>query len=334
MPSHTRLSFETVTNELERVLNKRGFSPERAQLAARLFAEASQDGVYSHGLNRFGRFIAMIENGSIRVDAEPVKLKGLGAIEQWDGQLGPGNLNAYTMMQRALSLAGQHGIGMVALRNTNHWMRGGTYGWQAADAGYIGICWTNTNQNLPPWGANEARIGNNPLIIAVPREEGHVVLDMAMSQFSYGALTSYQKKGQQLPVPGGYTRNGELTTDPAAIEESYRPLPIGFWKGSGLSILLDMAASVLSEGKSTCEIESDPLKETELSQCFLAISVFASNTIAEKIVQTTIHHLHESSTDEGQRVYYPGERTLAKRKENKAQGIPVDDDIWDTIKSM
>ena len=57
-------------------------------------------------------------------------------------------------------------------------MRGGTYGWQAADAGLIGICWTNTMPNLPPWGAEVPRIGNNPLVVAVPRPDGHVVLEV------------------------------------------------------------------------------------------------------------------------------------------------------------
>src|SRR5206468_5083874 len=144
-------------------------------------------------------------------------------LERWDGGRGVGNLNAYACMEAAISLARRHGIGCVALANTNHWMRGGTYGWQAADAGLIGMCWTNTLPNLPPWGATVPRIGNNPLVIAVPRGKGtgeHVVLDMAMSQFSYGALASYRRRHEALPVPGGFDESGELTRDPEAIENS------------------------------------------------------------------------------------------------------------------
>ena len=112
-------------------------------------------------------------------------------------------------MARAIALSREHGIGCVAMANTNHWMRGGTYGWQAADAGVIGICWTNTMPNVPPWGGAEPAIGNNPLVIAVPRAKGHVVLDMAMSQFSYGALESYRKRGELLPVEGGFDARGK-----------------------------------------------------------------------------------------------------------------------------
>src|SRR5262245_20616180 len=144
-------------------------STARADLSARLFAEASRDGVASHGLCRFLRFLRMIDNGSVDVHADPVLVESFGALERWDGRRGPGNLNAWSSMTRAIQLARQHGIGCVALANTNHWMRGGAYGWQAAEAGVIGLCWTNTLPNLPPWGDTVPRVGNNPLVIAVPR---------------------------------------------------------------------------------------------------------------------------------------------------------------------
>ena len=53
-------------------------------------------------------------------------------------------------------------------------MRGGTYGWQAAEAGMIGICFTNTIANMPPWGGIDPRLGNNPLVIAVPRKRAGI----------------------------------------------------------------------------------------------------------------------------------------------------------------
>ena len=223
-----RIPFDDVVSELTRVLASLGFSPSRARQSATLFAETHLDGVASHGLNRFPRFVLQIKAGIVRPDAEPALIARFGPWEQWDGQLGPGNLNATAATERAIALARENGIGLVALRNTNHWMRGGTYGWQAADAGAIGICWTNTLPNLPPWGAADPRVGNNPLVIAVPRPNGHVVVDMALSQFSYGALALYRSRGETLPVPGRFDTGDQLTRDPAAIEASKRPLPIGF----------------------------------------------------------------------------------------------------------
>src|SRR6516162_1277739 len=258
-----RVPSEHVQEVLREILKKLDFSPERAVLCARLFTEASRDGVHSHGLGRFPRFVRGIRTGLGNVHATPELAAARGSLERWTGRGGVGNLHAWQSMERAIALARMHGVGWVALAHTNHWMRGGTYGWQAAEAGVIGICWTNTMPNLPPWGSSAPLLGNNPLVIAVPRPQGHVVLDMAMSQFSYGALESYRKRGQLLPVDGGFDPEGRLTRDPGAIEASGRPLPIGYWKGSGLALMLDLLAGLLSGGRVTHEIVADPERESD-----------------------------------------------------------------------
>jgi len=331
-----RIPYDELFDGLLRVLLNLNFEQQRARLCARLFAEASRDGVYSHGLNRFPQFARMIRNGIIAVDAEPELVARSGSLERWDGKRGPGNLNAYRCMDRAIALSREHGIGCVALANTNHWMRGGSYGWQAAEAGAIGICWTNTMANLPPWGASDPRVGNNPLIIAVPRAKGHVVLDMAMSQFSYGTLVSYRMRGEQLPVEGGFDAAGQLTRDPAAIEASKRPLPIGYWKGSGLALMLDMVGALLSGGCATYQIPADTERETDLSQVFIAVDLSSvdrastSMSLADQIVE----HLQSSSVADGVQVRYPGERVLRTRKENMANGIPVEPSIWREVQGL
>jgi 3-dehydro-L-gulonate 2-dehydrogenase len=148
-----RVPFDELCGALRRAMEGLGLKGKRAELCARLFAETTRDGVYTHGLNRFPRFVETVKNGSVIVDAESVKTAGMGAIERWDGRSGVGNLNAWASMQRAMELAKTHGIGGVALANTNHWMRGGSYGWQAVENGMFAICWTNTLANLPAWGA-------------------------------------------------------------------------------------------------------------------------------------------------------------------------------------
>ena len=332
-----RVPFEEVRERLGHVLRGLGFGDERAELCARLFAETTCDGVYSHGVNRFARFVAMVRNGSVVPAAEPVVVSGFGAMERWDGQRGPGNLNAYAAMDRTIAMSREHGIGCVAMANTNHWMRGGTYGWQAADAGVIGICWTNTMPNQPPWGGMEPAIGNNPLVIAVPRAKGHVVLDMAMSQFSYGALESYRKRGELLPVPGGFDTEGRLTSDPGAIEQSQRLLPVGYWKGSGLAVVLDMVAAMTSLGNATHRIANDSLRETRLSQMFVAIDARALGDAArmEGIADEVVESLRRSQPAEaGRPVRYPGENTLRLREENRRLGLPIEEAVWQEICGM
>jgi 3-dehydro-L-gulonate 2-dehydrogenase len=317
-----RIPFDELHQTLAAALRSLGFEAGRALLCARLFAETTRDGVYTHGVSRFPRFVRMIRVGRIVIHATPTLTASYSALERWDGKCGPGNLNAWQSMERAITLARIHGAGIVALANTTHWMRGGTYGWQAADAGVIGICWTNTLPNLSAWGSAEARLGNNPLILAVPRPAGHIVLDMAMSQFSYGALAAYRERSELLPVDGGFDSAGNLTRDPAAIEASQRPLPIGYWKGSGLSLMLDLIAATLAGGLATHQIPRDPERETGISQFFLAIDHSALGTlqVADAIV---------ASLD----TRYPGQRTLELRAENLALGVPVDPKLWRQIQN-
>lgn len=332
-----RIPFEQVQQTLAAALRKLGFSTDRADTCARLFAEATRDGVYTHGINRFPRFAETIRNGRVDVSAEPVVTGRFGALERWDGRRGPGNLNALAAMERAIALGREHGIGCVALGNTNHWMRAGTYGWQAAEAGLIGICWTNTMPNLPPWGGAERVIGNNPLVIAVPRAGGPVVLDMAMSQFSYGQLESYRKRGEMLPVDGGFDAEGNLTRDPAAIESSWRPLPIGYWKGSGLSVVLDMIAAMMSLGQATHEIADDPVLETGVSQMFVTMNpdAFGPSQRAAQIADEVVSSLHNCpAAAHNARVRYPGEQTLRLRAENMKLGLPVEPAVWEVILAM
>jgi 3-dehydro-L-gulonate 2-dehydrogenase len=330
-----RVPYPELLNTLVRALLRAGFESVRAARCAQLFAESSRDGVYSHGLNRFPLFLSMTRSGIIDIRAEPALLTSLGALERWDGKVGPGNLNAYHCMGRALGLANQHGMGCVALANTNHWMRGGTYGWQAAEAGFIGICWTNTCPNLPPWGSPEPRIGNNPLVIAVPRADGHIVLDMAMSQFSYGALASYRMRGELLPVNGGYDLDGRLTRIPEAIEASHRPLPIGYWKGSGLALMLDLMAGILSGGRTTHQIAAEPAKETGLSQVFIAFSIaqLGDAAVAE-LSNQVIQHFQSSGEENSEKVRYPGERVQQTRHENLANGVPVEPAVWEQVQQL
>jgi 3-dehydro-L-gulonate 2-dehydrogenase len=334
-----RVPYSDLYAALLRATEHLGLRGERAALCARLFAETTRDGVYTHGLNRFPRFAEMVANGCINVNAEPTHISGEAALERWDGNLGPGNTNARAAMERTIALSRQHGLGCVALANTNHWMRGGSYGWQAADAGVFAICWTNTLANLPAWGAASPTLGNNPLVIAIPGSPAspHVVLDMAMSQFSYGALSAYAARGAQLPVPGGYDASGNLTTDPAAIEASGRALAIGYWKGSGLSLVLDMLAAMLSGGHAAHQIPRESTRESGVSQVFLAIdpSSFASRPDLDRIAAGVLQSLLDATPiDPTRPIRYPGEQTLHLREENLRLGVPVDPTVWAKLQSL
>ena len=332
-----RIAYKTMVQQFARVLQKKGFGPEDAAEAAEIFAQNSLSGVYSHGLNRFPRTVRYLDCGHIDPSAKATCEQSAGALERWNGHRGFGPLNARRAMQRACELAKEYGIGCVALGNNHHWMRGGTYGWQAAEQGLIGICWSNTMPNLPAWGARDHRLGNNPIVFAVPRAGGdHLLLDCAISQFSYGKLQSAALAGQQLPVPGGYDAQGQPTTDPVALQQTRRVFPIGYWKGSGLSVALDLICTLLSGGNSVCKIGTFG-EEVGLNQVFIAADParFQSQEQTEAIVEEILADLKRSEPEtEGGEVCYPGERMARTRRENLEQGIPVVEEIWNSVLAM
>lgn len=330
--SDLKIPFFEVQFTLQSILSKYGFSENRAKLCSELFAKTDLDGVRSHGVNRFPLFLEFIKKGHVKPDNFPTLQSRIAMFERWDGNLGPGNLNAHFAMDRAITLAGEFGIGCVALAHTNHWMRGGNFGWQAVEAGCIGICFTNTIPNMPTWGGSEPILGNNPLVVAIPRENSPVVLDMAMTQFAYGKMSLYAQKGQKLPYQGGFDDSGNLTKDPATILKNHLALPMGLWKGAGLSLVLDLLASILSGGDSTHQIgeEGDEFGLSQVFLCFDPVKLELMDWMAEK-TDSVLENLKNSAVFDSEEVRFPGEKVIEIRKKNLENGIPINEIIWSKL---
>jgi 3-dehydro-L-gulonate 2-dehydrogenase len=327
-----RVAYSEVLQTLEKILLNKGFTEDKAFLCAYLFTNASLDGVASHGLDRFPVFLEMIRKQLVLPNQEADLLDSYGVFERWNGNLGPGPLNAHQCMDRAIRISKEFGVGIVAIQNTNHWMRAGNYGWQAAEAGCIGICFTNTKPNMPAWGGSEPKLGNNPLVIAIPRSKGHIVLDMAMSQFSYGKLKTYLREGKEMPFDAGFDTHGNLTKSPENVISNELALPIGLWKGAGLSLLLDMLATILSGGKATFQV-GESGEESGLSQVFICLDAakIGIKEWSEEKLDAIIADLQSSSTFAGNEIRYPGGKIPEIRKENMDLGIPVNENIWKSI---
>ncbi|SHN12776.1 3-dehydro-L-gulonate 2-dehydrogenase [Cyclobacterium lianum] len=336
MEEEIRIPYVKLESTFAKVLQKYGFESEKAGICATLFARASLDGVPSHGLNRFPSFLDQIKKGQVKVDSRPKAEFSLPMMERWNGMLGPGMYNAYLAMDKAISMAREHGMGCVAMNNTNHWMRAGNYGWQAAEAGCIGICFTNTIPNMPPWGGSEPKLGNNPLVIAVPFRKQAIILDMAMTQYSYGKMSIFEKENADLPHPAGFDSSGALTRDPVHVLARQLALPIGLWKGAGLSLMLDLLASGLSGGKTTHEIGQQG-EEYGISQFFLCFHLeklqIDQRNLEGKLEQV-IRDLKSSDVFDGMEVSYPGEKSFERRQENLTAGVPVSAEIWHQVRQI
>ncbi len=327
-----KIEFEELRSVLLDKLLLKGMVSEDAEVCAQLFATATLDGVSSHGINRFKLYCDLIDGEVIQLNAQPSLTQSIGAIEQWDGHRGSGPNNAYKAVLRAVDLAKEHGIACVALANTNHWMRGGNYGRIAAKHGKICICWSNTTPNMPLWGGAESRVGNNPLIIAVPHEPDPIVLDMSMSLYSYGKMETYEREGRLLPYDGGFDKDGQLTKEPTDILHSGLPLPIGLWKGAGLSMMLDLVGAIISGGQTTADIGQEKV-ETGVTQIFICIDparLHSSDQI-QGIAEQMMVYIKESPTIAGQQVRYPGEGSQQIRERQLREGIQIDENVWREI---
>jgi 3-dehydro-L-gulonate 2-dehydrogenase len=159
---------------------------------------------------------------------------------------------------------------------------------------------------------------------------------MAMSQFSFGKLAALRRLGQQTPVPGGFDAQGNPTMDPAAILKGGHMLPIGYWKGVGLAVMLDVIAAALAGGNTTAQITAAG-GEHAVSQVFLAIDTapLGGPEQVARIAHDVVADLCAADPlDTARPVLYPGQRAMHSRQQSLAKGVPVDSEVWATIEQL
>ena len=331
-PIFTNVPIKKLLDTICEILILNGLEGDKAKKVADTLANSTLDGINSHGVNRFPLLLEYIQKGYVSIDVEPEILNSNSSFCQVDGKFGLGILNAHFCTNKAIEIATTNGIGLVSLKNTNHWHRAGSYGWEAANRGFILIAWTNTIPIVPPYGSKENLIGNNPLVIAIPRKNNeHVVLDMSISQYSYGSIANHDRQKKELSEYGGYDASGNLTKNASEIRNGGRHMPIGYWKGSALTIVLDFVAAILSGGKTTNDLGKNGDVDTGMSQVYIAIDPkkFGDTNFQQNLINDTLNNFKVHSDEDA--IKYPGEGVYKRRKENLKNGIPIEKEIWDTI---
>lgn len=327
------ITIDELQNQYERVLLKRGMENASAKKLAAGFVEMANEGTYSHGINRFPVFIEQVDQGHIKLNATPECVNKFEALEQWDCHFGPGVLNGLICAERAMELAEKYGIGMVAMRNSNHWMRGGAYVLKMARRGFAGIASTNSVAVMPAWGGKDHRIGSNPLIMSMPGNPP-VLVDCSMSQYSYGQLQNYVLADKELPVVGGFDDEGNLTTDPHVLWKNKRLLPMGFWKGSSMSIVLDMLLTAVTGGYSVPALTEDMQAEFGVSQFLLAIDLnktMSGDALEREMTRIRDYVLASEPAETGKVMIAGAEIQDFIDKHQRQGGIEIHDEIWQQI---
>ena len=235
-----------VTAFAEAVLSAVGLPAADARLVADSLVRADLWGHQSHGVMRLSWYVARIRAGVVHAVTEPELIVDAGAVAVLDGRDGVGQVIASRAAHEAIRRAKLHGVGAVAVRNSNHFGTAAYFTRLAPPEGCIGLLTTNASPAMAPWGGRKKTVGNNPWSVAAPAgSRPPMVLDIANTVVARGKVFLARQRG--LPIPAGWAINaaGEPTTDPAEALAGII-LPMGEHKGYSISVALDVLSGVLT----------------------------------------------------------------------------------------
>ncbi|MFD2055785.1 Ldh family oxidoreductase [Mesorhizobium calcicola] len=301
-----------------------GFTPEEAAQTADLLVWANLRGADSHGVLRLPRYIEMVETGVIRTGQQPTVIREFGAICVLDFGKAPGSVAMMHAAGKAGDLAEKFGIGWCGARAMSHAGAIGYFTNRLATQGFVGIAMTASKPLMSYFGAKGEALSTNPLSIAVPRPDGAqpIVLDMSTAAVALGKIMAAREAGQPIPRGWAIDADGAETEDPHAVASI---LPMAGPKGSGLSLMIEILASVLV-GNSIIAPALSGDSTGGFNGLVLAVNPAAFGDVPSFLTSVerladAIHALEPVSDRDG--VKLPGERGFETQRERSAKGIPL-----------
>jgi ureidoglycolate dehydrogenase (NAD+) len=331
MPESGRYAADALRSFCAQALGRAGARANDAALVADGLIAADLRGVHSHGALRVGIYVDRLRAGSINPQAEPRTVREMGGVVVLDAQAGLGIAIATRAMDLAIARARTHGVAVVSVRNGNHCGMLAHYAMRALP-GAIGVAASNADSQVAPAGARAKFLGTNPVAVAVPtRDEPPVVLDMATSVVAHARVKGAADRGESIPEGWGVDPQGLPTTDPAQAMAGAL-LAFGGFKGSGISLLIDLLAGVLPGGRSGPEIVPlyQRLAEPQgVGHLFAALQLEAFAPPAEfaRRVDETVRRIRALPPAAGaERALLPGELEFRRAAEYARDGIPLPSD--------
>ena len=315
---------------------REGVPEEEAEIIANSLVQADRRGVFSHGVVCLPRYAGLMRSGMMRTAESHEVTRRLGAVEVWDGKRSSGQVLGHRAMTRAMEMAKECGVGIVAVYHGNHFGAGAYYAMLAQAQGMIGIAASTGSPTMAPWGGMDKCLGNNPVAVAVPaREHGPVVLDMAPSVVALGKLILAQKLGKSIPEGWALDKDGRPTTDPAAGRAGSL-VPIGGAKGSGLAIMVDVLCGILSGGPYGPHLHDlYVMDEPQGVSHFLGaidIAHFIEPAAFKSALSAMSREIKALKKADGvEEIFLPGERSGRKAEENAANGIEVPQPVYEEL---
>lgn len=317
----------------EHVLDAAGIPSVHARTIADALIEADLRGTHSHGVNLLARYVHGFLSGQLNSDPALRVVRERGGTAVLDGDNGLGHVVGARAMQIAIQKARNHGTGVVAVRNSNHYGAAAYYAMMAPPHGMIGYTTTNGPAVMAPWGGRASMLCNNPISYAIPAGPGEqpLVLDMACSVVARGKVRIAAQRGQRIPRGWALNPDGEETDDAAeAIRGTL--LPVGTYKGSGLAVIGEalagaLPAAVLSiDVAKLVQLDGGGYESQRVGHFMMAIDVDAFQPLEEfqERMRRFVRSLRDSERARGvERIYLPGEPEIERRERHLANGIPL-----------
>jgi len=305
-----------------------GLPSEDAAAVATLMVEADMQGSDGHGVIRLAPYAKRILAGGINLKPNIQVVQERTAMALVDGDNGMGHLVMKKATELAIHKARSAGIAWVGSRLSNHAGPASLYARVALQHDMIGLYFAVGNANhLPPWGGLDMLLSTNPIAAAIPTlNEAPVVLDMATTVAAYGKVKAKAQRGEMMPEGWMIDRQGKPLLDPTKSEEGFL-LPIGGYKGYGLSLIVGILAGTLNGaamGRQVIDFNKDFSTTTNTGQAIAIIDPSAFGDIHEfkQNVDTLVRELRGSERMPGvDRIWLPGEQSHEKRLRNEAHGI-------------
>src|SRR5215469_6817849 len=330
MTAEARVPAARLADFAARAFVAAGLPKADAQAVAALMVEADLRGSDTHGVIRLPLYVRRLRGGGINAKPNIRLVSDRASVALIDGDNGMGHLVMRRAAELAIKKAEATGIGWVGARMSNHAGPAALYVTMPLHHNMVGLySAVGSNNHLPPWGGSESLLGTNPLAVAIPAlEESPIVLDMAPTVAAYGKVRLKAQRGEAMPVGWMIDREGKPLTDPKRADEGYL-LPIGDYKGYGLSLIIALLAGALNRaavGRAVIDFVKETGKATNTGQAIMALSIEAFMPPLEfkKAVDAFARDIRHSQRMPGvERIWLPGEQSYAKRLDRRAHGIPM-----------
>jgi (2R)-3-sulfolactate dehydrogenase (NADP+) len=323
--------FQLARTALERA----GAHAGMAQAAARHLVQAEEHGLPTHGMSRVPFYCSMLHNGRADGTARPAMIAeraGACLIDNRDAL--PYESVAWAVGE-VIQRARRNGVAFAGVRNSAHVGVLGIHLLPVAEAGLVGLAFTNSPAAIPAWGGKKALFGTNPVAAAFPRKDNDpIVIDLALTTVVRGKIMMAMRKGERIPEGWALDRHGRPTTDPKEAIEHGSLFPIGGAKGAMLALMFELICASLTGaaiGPEADSFFSEQGNKPRIGQAFLAVdpSALAGTEIFSERVETVVQTMLADPE-----VRLPGARRFASERAARAGGIEIPDDLLAQIQKL